>query len=68
MQGGLEIPSVANAKLISKKKNKEMFAKCLETVQTHDTELLFDEDVIMGSSWLCLLMKMEMLRLHQMCQ
>ena len=49
VQGGLEIPSVANAKLISKKKNKEMLAKYLETVQIHDTELLFDEDVIMGS-------------------
>ena len=47
--GGLEIPSVANAKLIGKKKKKEMLAKYLETVQTHDTELLFDEDVIMGS-------------------
>ena len=49
VQGGLEIPSVANAKLIGKKKNKEMLAKYLETVQTHDTELLLDEDVIMGS-------------------
>ena len=49
VQGGLEIPCFVNAKLISKKKKKEMLAKYLETVQTHDTEPLFDEDVIMGS-------------------
>ena len=44
----LEIPCVVNAKLLSKKKNKETLAKCLEMVQTHYTELSSDEDIIMG--------------------
>ena len=49
MQGGLEIPCVANAKLITTKKNKEIVAEYLEMVQTHYTEPSSDEDVIMGS-------------------
>ena len=49
MQGCLEIPCVANAKLIGKKKNKEILTKYLEMVQTHYTEPPSDEDVIMGS-------------------
>ena len=53
VQGGLEIPCVVTAKLIGTKKNKEIFAKHLEMVQTkvqtHFTEPLSDEDIIMGS-------------------
>ena len=46
VQGGLEIPCVANAKLIGTKKNKEILVKYLEMVQTHYTEPSSDEDVI----------------------
>ena len=49
VQGGLEIPYVVNAKLISTWKNKEILAKYLEMVQTHYTEPPSDEDVILGS-------------------
>ena len=49
VQGGLEIPCVANAKLITTKKNKEIVAEYLEMVQTHYAEPSSDEDVIKGS-------------------
>ena len=49
MQGGLEIPSVVNAKLVGTKKNKKIRAKYREMIQTHYIELSSDEDVIMGS-------------------
>ena len=49
MQGGLEIPCVVNAKLITTRKNKEILAEYLEMVQTHYTEPSSNEDVIMGS-------------------
>ena len=49
VQGGLQIPCVANAKLIGTKKNKEILTKYLEMVQTYYTEVSSDEDVITGS-------------------
>ena len=67
VKGVLEIPCVVNGKLIGAKKNTEILAKYLETIQNHYPEPSSDEDV-MGSFLAISFMKMETLQTVQTAQ